>query len=234
MFDGTEFARGGIHNGRIFTREQIKNDDNYPELQNSFDKFIQAGTQSNTYDDWWAGVLNSSVKFLGNPDMVNPFLTTFNPTASFNEVWSPFFYNRYGDWRNTRINLSNITNAYENLNGKQILAYIQTSASDNPKEVSARDDLNMFVPQFVVYDPETNRYQIYDDEAKMISEQNLSPIENRNYIRNGEFKYTDFIEIDGKKYAIFKEFIDDNYNTNYILVDPHGIGYIGKKDSDGN
>lgn len=220
LFDGTDFARGGIYNGKIFTRQQIINDD--IGLQDSFDHFIQTGTNAGTYDDWWNGISQGTVKFIGNPGMQNPFATSFNPNAHYNEYWQEFFSDK--NLGEIAFNVSDLTSAYTNSSGKQIIAYIDPQGG--------KDDLSMFYPKFVVRNANGD-YKQYNSEQEMIVAEGLTPKHNQNYVGNGSFQKEDFFDIKNKQYAIYKKVVTSGNQENIILIDKDNKVYLAvKKDGE--
>lgn len=229
FLEGTPYAEGAIHNGRLFTKQQVLSGD--PGIAQYISPFISAWRNASDYRSGYDAANNSNVRFVGDRlwnnasnDHYGPFNVQFDPTKQYHRVWSDYFDNIDSEYP---WNITDVTGAYDGLDGRQIIAYI------DPSEQNKRD-IGMFGADWVVYDPNNvgNPYQVFDNEISMRNALGLTQTSDP-YGYSNDFTTSTWTNIGDQAYAMRDVIKTKGDQENTILVGEDGFLYLARKNQSG-
>lgn len=229
FLEGTPYAGGAIHNGRLFTKQQVLSGD--PGIAQYISPFISAWRNASDYRSGYDAANNSNVRFVGDRlwnnasnDHYGPFNVQFDPTKQYHRVWSDYFDDIDSEYP---WNITDVTGAYDGLDGRQIIAYI------DPSEQNKRD-IGMFGADWVVYDPNNagNPYQVFDNEIAMRNALGLTQTSDP-YGYSNDFTTSTWTKIGNQAYAIRDVIKTKGDQENTILIGEDGYLYLARKNQSG-
>ena len=92
------------------------------------------------------------------------FNTQFNPNDAYNEYWQTYF----SELGNRNYDIADLSNTYSNLNGRQILAYVDPTG--------AHDNMGIRSVKYVVRNAD-GTYKNYDSEAALQAGEGLTHVD---------------------------------------------------------
>lgn len=221
---GTEFEGGGIHNGRLYTRAQILNND--PALKGAFQPMYNA-IGSKDWRSWYDAMNASGIRFVGDrisrgagSDNYGIFNTQFNPTTHYNQYWSKYF-NDLG-LGNRNFDVADMTSAYSNAGDRQIIAYVDPN--------NTYDDLGIRNVKYVVRNAD-GTYTPYDSEAALANAGFVS--KPSHMISPGTIRRDLWETIGTKRYAFAYDLNTQDDQSNVIMIGKDGKFYVARKDPSG-
>ena len=223
---GTDFEGGAIHNGRLYTRQQVL--DNDPSLNGAFGAWMNARNTANDHRSWYDLANASGVRFVGDrtsrgasSDDYGIFNTQFNPYTHYNEHWSNYFNGLGLGSRN--FDVADMSTAYTNLNGRQVLAYIDPN--------NTYDDMGIRSVKYVVKNTD-GTYNTYDSESELIAKAGLSVNQDKYGFTPGEIRRDLWETIGNKKYHFAYDLVTIGDQNNVIMQGEDGKFYLARKSGD--
>ena len=223
---GTEFEGGGIHNGRLYTREQILNND--PSLQNAFGSWMTARDTAKDHRSWYDLANASGIRFVGDrisrgagSDDYGIFNTQFNPNTHYNEYWSKYFKDL--GLGNKTFDIADMSPVYTNLNGRQVLAYVDPN--------NTHDRMGIRSVKYVVRNTD-GTYTQYDSEDALKAAGFVTNSDAYGFTP-GEIRRDLWETIGNKKYHYVQDIVTSGDQNNVILADEYGNLYLAAKGPDG-
>lgn len=221
---GTEFEDGGIHNGRLYTREQILNND--PSLQNVFGSWMTA-REAKDYRSWYDLANASGIRFVGDrisrgadSDDYGIFNTQFNPNTYYNEYWSKYFKDLGLD--NKTFDIADMSPAYTNLNGRQVLAYVDPN--------NTHDRMGIRSVKYVVRNTD-GTYTQYDSEDALKAAGFVTNSDAYGFTP-GEIRRDLWETIGNKRYHFAHDLITFGDQNNVIMQGEDGKFYLARKNGE--
>lgn len=229
----TEFDQGAIHNGRLFSKQQVLDED--VDIASHIAPFIAAWRNASDYRSGYDAASRTGVRFVndrtwsgGDDQFYGGFNTQFDPSKQFHKIYSDYFGEKVKSdlpW-----NITDVTGGYDGLGNKKIMAYIDHAEKDR------RNDIGMYGADWVVYDPDdaANPYRTFENEEDMVKALGLSRLSSMYGHGSGEFNTsTWFTADDGQEYAEYAPITTKGNANNTIWIGRDGNYYYARKDSDG-
>lgn len=223
---GTDFEGGAIHNGKLYTRQQVLNND--PSLGGAFQTWMNARTTAKDHRSWYDLANASGVRFVGDrmsrgtgSDDYGIFSTQFNPNTHYNEHWSNYFSGL--GLGNRDFDVADMSTAYTNLNGRQVLAYIDPN--------NTYDDMGIRSVKYVVKNAD-GTYNTYNSEAELISKAGLTVNQDAYGFTPGEIRRDLWETIGNKKYHFAYDLVTIGDQNNVIMQGEDGKFYLARKNGD--
>lgn len=222
---GTEFEGGGIHNGRLYTREQILNND--PSLQNVFGSWMTARDTAKDHRSWYDLANASGIRFVGDrisrgagSDDYGIFNTQFNPNTHYNEYWSKYFKDL--GLGNKTFDIADMSPAYTNLNGRQVLAYVDPN--------NTHDRMGIRSVKYVVRNTD-GTYTQYDSEDALKAAGFVTNSDAYGFTP-GEIRRDLWETIGNKRYHFAHDLVTFGDQNNVIMQGEDGKFYLARKNGD--
>ena len=222
---GTEFEDGGIHNGRLYTREQILNND--PSLQNVFGSWMTARDTAKDHRSWYDLANASGIRFVGDrisrgagSDDYGIFNTQFNPNTHYNEYWSKYFKDL--GLGNKTFDIADMSPAYTNLNGRQVLAYVDPN--------NTHDRMGIRSVKYVVRNTD-GTYTQYDSEDALKAAGFVTNSDAYGFTP-GEIRRDLWETIGNKRYHFAHDLVTFGDQNNVIMQGEDGKFYLARKNGD--
>lgn len=223
---GTDFEGGAIHNGKLYTRQQVLNND--PSLNGVFSGWMNARNTAKDHRSWYDLANASGVRFVGDrmsrgtgSDDYGIFSTQFNPNTHYNEHWSNYFSGL--GLGNRDFDIADMSTAYTNLNGRQVLAYIDPN--------NTYDDMGIRSVKYVVKNAD-GTYNTYNSEAELISKAGLTVNQDAYGFTPGEIRRDLWETIGNKKYHFAYDLVTIGDQNNVIMQGEDGKFYLARKNGD--
>lgn len=223
---GTPFETGVLHNGRLFTENQVFNstperDAATRDMQFAVSPLIQSFNDKNlTWNERWNKARQSGVHWYGENN--NIWEGNINPNTGWTENWTKFFRDTglKGDY-----SILDATGMFDNADGRQVIAYINNSNYGN------RNRYGIDEPRYMVRDADGN-VASFDNLDALKAATGLNSINDLYGTSWRDLQYNPYQNINGNDFAVYKEFTSGN-QTNTIYVDRDGYLYWAKKDQNG-
>lgn len=222
---GTQWADGIIGaDGRLYTRGEVLNGTyRSPEVA----AFL-AAMDAKDWRSWYDLANASGVRFSGDRtsrgvDSSNYgiFNTQFNPNTAYNEHWQNYF----SELGNQNYDIADLSNTYSNLNGRQILAYVDPTG--------AHDAMGIRSVKYVVRNAD-GTYKNYDSESALQAGEGLTHVDRWWGVSPAEFGANPWETIGNRRYSLVHVLNTDGNQQNVILRGEDGRFYLAKKDPNGS